>query len=418
MNVLFIADVSATSPISGSEQVLYVQANGLVKSKLNVFAITRRNGTSTGVEYSDSENLKIGCYSANVNNKILFFISLFKNARRTFDDFSTKTSFSVSISHQPFTCFALLVIKRLSTIPLIYIFHSPNHEEYLLASDRKKGVSWFITSWLRKTIEGYCLKRSAKIVVLSKYMKQKVIDIHGIADENIIVNPGGVDLDRFQPLGKRSLIKEELELPTDRLHLLTVRNLEPRMGLDNLIKAIYLLREKGCPVHLTIGGEGPERKALDHIVSAYGLCNDISLIGFIPAERLSQYYAAADFFILPTRELEGFGLVTIESMACGTPVLGTPVGATTEILSNFDSRLLFKNATPEAMSAGIQSTIKNIWGNKNGYNDFREQCHDYINKKYSWQKHIVQLKSIIMEVTGGGGDKSIKYMGKSLIFPS
>lgn len=406
MSVLFIADISVTTPISGSEQVLYNQANGLVKSKLNVFALTRRNGTSTDVEYFDSENLKIGCYGADVNNKILFFISLFKNAHRAFDKFTSKTSFSVSISHQPFTCFALLAEKRLTTIPLVYIFHSPNHEEYLLASERKKGVGQFVASWLRKAIEGYCLKKSAKIVVLSKYMKKKVIDIHGIADEKIIVNPGGVDLDRFHPLEKRALIKEELELPTDRLHLLTVRNLEPRMGLDNLIRAIYLLREKGSPVHLTIGGEGPERKFLDHIISAYGLRNDISLTGFIPAERLSQYYAAADFFILPTRELEGFGLVTIESMACGTPVLGTPVGATTEILSNFDSRFLFKSATPEAMAAGIQSSIVNIWSNPYAYNDLRERCRDYVKKKYSWQKHIMQLKSIMMEVTAGASIKS------------
>jgi len=393
-----------TTPISGSEQVLYNQANGLVKSKLNVFALTRRNGTSTDVEYFDSENLKIGCYGADVNNKILFFISLFKNAHRAFDKFTSKTSFSVSISHQPFTCFALLAEKRLTTIPLVYIFHSPNHEEYLLASERKNGVGRFVTSWLRKAIEGYCLKKSAKIVVLSKYMKQKVIDIHRIADEMIIVNPGGVDLDRFNPPEKRASLKEEMGLPAGRLHLLTVRNLEPRMGLDNLLKAIAFHKEKKANIHLVIGGEGPDRNYLESLICNYGLKDDVTMTGFIPVEQLPKYYGAADFFVLPTRELEGFGLVTVESLACGTPVMGTPVGGTREILSGFDPLFLFKDATPEAIAEGVAWAMDNWLNDKERYTRLRGRCRKFAEKNYSWQRHVDQLKSIIDELVAVKGD--------------
>src|SRR5207249_11624167 len=63
-----------------------------------------------------------------------------------------------------------------------------------------------------------------------------------------------------------------------------------------------------------------------------------SFLGFIPDETLPSYYHAADVFVLPTRELEGFGLVTVEALACGTPVLGTPVGATPEVLSGLEDR--------------------------------------------------------------------------------
>ena len=67
MNILIITDVSFRTPSSGSEQVLYYQVTGLVKRKLNVFAITRWNGNSSDVEYSNSERLQIGCYGADVN---------------------------------------------------------------------------------------------------------------------------------------------------------------------------------------------------------------------------------------------------------------------------------------------------------------------------------------------------------------
>ena len=180
-------------------------------------------------------------------------------------------------------------------MPLLYIFHSPNHEEYLLTKKIKDGYSRFVQARLRKIIEGYCLKKSTKISVLSQYMKQKVIDIHRIAHEKIIVNPGGVELDWFHPAENRALLKKELGLPAGRLHLLTVRNLEPRMGLDNLLKAIALLKEKTSNVHLVIGGEGPERNNLVSLIHRYELGDNVTMAGFIPAEQLPKYYGAADF---------------------------------------------------------------------------------------------------------------------------
>jgi len=403
MSVLFIADVSMTTPCSGSEQVLFSQARGLVKRQLQVFAITRKNGSSFGVEYCDREKLQIGCYGADVNNKLLFFRSVLKNAPRIFDEFSSKTFFSVSIAHQPFTCLALLAKKRINSMPLVYIFHSPNHEEYLLTNGNKNGFRRLAQAWFRKAIEGYCLKKSAKILVLSQYMKQKVIDIHHIADERIIVNPGGVDLDRFQPPENRNFLKEELGLPSGRQHLLTVRNLEPRMGLDNFLRAIALLKEKKANIHLVIGGEGSERKNLENLIRRYDLLDDVTMTGFIPADQLPKYYGAADLFVLPTWRLEGFGLVTPESMACGTPVLGTPVGGTREILSNFNSKCLFKNATPEAMAERIAWAMGNWLNDDQRYARLRNNCREYAKKNYSWQRHVDLLKSITDELVEGKG---------------
>jgi glycosyltransferase involved in cell wall biosynthesis len=331
-------------------------------------------------------------------------MSLFKNGPQAFDQFSAKTIFPVSISHQPFTCFALLTKKRLTSIPLIYVFHSPNHEEYLLTNEIKNGCWRFVQAWTRKIIEGYCLKKSEIILVLSQYMKQKIIDIHGIADEKVMVNPGGVDLDRFLPVENRTQLKGKLQLPLGKVHLLTVRNLEPRMGLDNLLKAIALLKEKTSNVHLVIGGEGPERNNLVSLIHRYELGHNVTMAGFIPAEQLPKYYGAADFFVLPTRELEGFGLVTPESMACGTPVLGTPVGGTREILSGFDSQFLFKDATPEAMAEGVAWAMDNWLNDEERYAWLRGRCREYAEKNYSWQRHVDQLKSIIDELVAVKGE--------------
>jgi len=343
--------------------------------------------------------VKIRNYSADVNHASAFFISLFKNVPQSFDRFSAETFFSIAISHQPYTCFALLVTKRLAALPMLYYFHSPSHEEYLLTKGAKDGGSRLFQAWARRIIEGYCLRKSTKIFALSRYMKQRAIEIHRVADEKIIVNPGGVDLDRFYPPEKRILLKTKLGLPEGCVNLFTVRNLEPRMGLDNLIKAMSLLKKKGTKVHLIIGGRGPEEKRLKDMIEHEQLQDDVRLAGFIPADQLPDFYGAGDFFILPTLRLEGFGLVTVESLACGTPVLGTPVGGTKEILSKFEPRLLFKSSTPDAIADGIAMATETYFNNKLIYGQLRLRCREHAEKNYSWQRHVGQLRSIINELS-------------------
>ena len=139
------------------------------------------------------------------------------------------------------------------------------------------------------------------------------------------------------------------------------------------------------------------------MVKALDLNQVVSLTGFIPSDSLASYYAAADFFILPTRYLEGFGLVTPESMACGTPVLGTPVGGTKEILSGFNSEFLFEDTSPEAIADGMQHAVTEYYDDKNKYELLRQRCREYVEERYSWDRHVEQLRDIIVDVISKEG---------------
>ena len=251
---------------------------------------------------------------------------------------------------------------------------------------------------VRRMIERFCLKKALKIIVLSHYMKEKLRDVHGISANRIVVNRGGVDLNRFRPPINREALRDKLGFPKGKIHLLSVRNLEPRMGLDNLLQCVRILRKNAARIHLILGGDGIERQHLEKLVREYGLVDAVTMTGFIPSDLLIDYYGASDFFILPTRRLEGFGLVTPESMACGTPVLGTPVGGTKEILSDFNPEFLFRDTSPEAMAEGIQLAIAKYFTPPKKYEELRNRCREYASRKYSWQRHTDQLKSIIEEL--------------------
>jgi len=398
MKVLFLADVPLENPTSGSEQVLYQQTTGLLRQGMDVYAITRQAEPPERF-IRNVDGVQEGSYGACAQKIIPSLYSLIRCPVKFYNSFTRDNPFQAVVCHQPFSCFSLLVARKLANIPMIYVFHSPSHQEYHLSHENKSRLQNFPHIIIRRVIEKLCLRKSKKITALSRYMRQKVFEIHGIPAGRIIVNPGGADIKRFNLPRNRRRLKKELRFPEGKIHLLTIRNLEPRMGLNNLLEAVSILKKSQVDVHLIIGGEGIERKDLEKLIAEYDLFFDVTMTGFIPPDALPQYYGAADFFILPTRSLEGFGLVTPESMACGTPVLGTPIGGTVEILSGFDKQFLFRDTSPESMADGIKSAIERYLNDKDKYNDLRLHCREYVTKNYSWQRHTKELLSIIKEVT-------------------
>ena len=104
------------------------------------------------------------------------------------------------------------------------------------------------------------------------------------------------------------------------------------MGLDTLLEAAAQLAEQGRTFRLVIGGDGPQRPALEAQAAAAGIGDRVAFLGRIPEAHLVDAFAAADCFVLPTRALECFGLIVLESYACGVPVVGVPVGSIPEVM--------------------------------------------------------------------------------------
>jgi glycosyltransferase involved in cell wall biosynthesis len=397
MRALFIADVPLDAPTSGSEQVLFYQATGLAGRGVEVHAITRHADHLPWL-VRHVRGVQEGSYSASETFLLRALISFFHYPLEFYRSFCGGVPFQVAVSHQPFNCFLLLITRKLTRTPILYVFHSPSHEEYLLSHQKGNYLKNLIHVKGRRMLEKLCIKKASRIMVLSRYMKHKVQDIHGIPSERVVINPGGVDVRRFAPAGDRGALKTQLGFPEGKVHLLTVRNLEPRMGIENLLTCIHILKKSEVDLHLIIGGEGAERRTLEEMITGLGLREEATMKGFIPPELLPLYYGAADFFILPTKQLEGFGLVTPESMACGTPVLGTPVGGTQEILSGFEPRFLFRDTTAEAMAEGIRESLRLYFPFGKDYDHLRARCREYAVANYSWERHISQLQSIVNEI--------------------
>jgi len=277
--------------------------------------------------------------------------------------------------------------KNIQKLPFIYYYHSPWHEEYLIkkSSNGKTGIHARVIALIMRWMEKRVVNRADKAIVLSDYMKNKVSVLHDYPVSKVSKIPGGVDLNRFHlPEGGKKTAKEALHLQQDKMIFLTVRNLVPRMGLENLIQAFNgseILQKKAV---LLIGGQGPLEKQLRSMAHDFNLQDIVRFLGHIPDNDLPRFYQAADFFVLPTTRLEGFGLVILEAMASGTPVLGTPVGAIPEVMGAFDKRLLFKGTD----RWDIQRKMEDFNNATERYHFSPEACRHFILNNFSWEKVV------------------------------
>jgi glycosyltransferase involved in cell wall biosynthesis len=172
------------------------------------------------------------------------------------------------------------------------------------------------------------------------------------------VVPGCVDVARFDIDTPGWSARQRLQLPQNRPIVLAVRRLVRRMGLEDLIDAMALLKKRrGSDAMLLIAGKGRLADELQQRIVEKGLENDVKLLGFVPDERLPELYRAATISVVPTVALEGFGLITAESLAAGTPVLVTPVGGLPEAVEGLSRDLVLPTTGAEALADGIASAL-------------------------------------------------------------
>ena len=397
LNLLFVSDVSISDVIGGAERVLFEQCVGMSQRGHKVHVLTRwlpyhhkKHETIQGVEEWR--------YNFNQRNPAAYLYTTCLNARKLFEYLQNKYFFDCINFHQPFSALGINLSEVSRALPKVYTCHSLSFEEFSTREKNGNGIIRKASNFLKiqaiKKIEKYGLNNSNVIAVLSRFTQDKLVDAYNIPIEKIKTIPGGVDLKKFHPADDKTTIRKQLNIPQNKIILLTVRNLVQRMGLENLIIAFNELVKEAADFQLVIGGKGPLKDKLIAMAKSYGIEQKVHFTGFISEDQLSLYYQMADLFVLPTKELEGFGLVTLEAMASGLPVLGTPVGGTKEIIGNFDQSFLFQGTDPDSMAELITEKYHLIKHNPQRWQEISHRCRNFVERNYSWGKNIDALEEL------------------------
>jgi D-inositol-3-phosphate glycosyltransferase len=223
-------------------------------------------------------------------------------------------------------------------VPLVSMFHTLAQLKNRVAetaAEREHAVRYEIE---RRTMAG-----SDRVVAATAIDRQQMLRYYGDDLAPISVIPCGVDLEHFIPRPVAQA-RAEVGLSSTERMVLFVGRIQRLKGLEVLVRAFALLGDLDARLVVVGGqpGNSPESREisrLQHLVMKLGISERTTFVGAVPHERLPLYYSAADVTVMPS-SYESFGLVAVESLACGTPVVASRVGGLTSIVRDGETGFL------------------------------------------------------------------------------
>ncbi len=400
MKIVLLAEVSAASVIGGAERVLREHAVGLSRRGHQAAVIARMPPDDQRPTVTQ-DGIVEHRFPVSRRHALAFVWSSIRQSVGTFDRVCGSIPVDAVVMYQALAGAGLLLRRRSCAQQWIYICLSLAHEEYL--SRARRTGTWLnrlqlaVNAKMRLWIERFVLRRCDRVVVLSEFMRERVQAVPRVPEGRIRLIPGAADVTRFRPAADRTAVRQALKLPPAKTLLMTVRNLVPRMGLEHLISAMQELGDEGRDCLLLIGGEGALRSSLERQIREQGLADRVTLLGFILEADLPKYYQAADLVLMPTYELEGFGLVTVEALACGTPVLGTPVAAIPEVLARLDPELIAEGTDSRSLAAAMRRLLRRFRERPDARARLAAAGRALVEREYNWNRHIEQLEAVLRE---------------------
>jgi D-inositol-3-phosphate glycosyltransferase len=213
---------------------------------------------------------------------------------------------------------------------------------------------------LRITAEKETVQDCRRIIVATDKEKQDLVEYYYAAPEKVGVVPCGVNMDLFKPIDK-TLARQSLGLKADKV-ILFVGRIDPLKGIDKLIKTMPLLKNQGSLKLVVAGGDENSRTELEELkelASKMNIQEAVDFRGLVKQEQLPYFYSAADVCVAPSY-YESFGLVPLEALACGTPVVATDVGDLKHIIKPGETGCIVEDNSPENLAAGINAVLNNI----------------------------------------------------------
>jgi len=301
--------------------------------------------------------------------------------RRTFTSFIKTHKPDLLVSH--FALYTVPVLDRLGSRKLVVHFHGPWADEGSVEGNT--GLRYTMKRW----VENLVYRRAARVIVLSNAFADVLAQRYNFPKDRIHVIPGGIDTARFAVTESREAAKSRLGWPGGRPTVVAVRRLVPRMGLENLLAAIAIVKRDIPDILVKIAGRGVLQPQLAEQIEKSGLSDNASLAGFVSDDDLPYFYRAADISVVPTVALEGFGLIAAESLAAGTPCLVSPVGGLPEVVAALSPNLILRSPSVADIAEAIGAALQ---GRLSLPDD--ASCRAYAARHFDWQIIAAQVADV------------------------
>ncbi len=287
------------------------------------------------------------------------------------------------------------LLKEAWQVPMLQMFHTLGKMKQRIGrtSEEREGQ-------YRIEGEGNVMKAADKIIAATDAEKSQLHDLYGVEPQKIIVIPPGVNTHHFYPIPSDEA-KEAIGIsPRDRMALFVGR-IEPLKGVDTLIKAMSIVKKNChsfiCPHYLIIIGGDPEGKTeelstemerLQNLCKALDLDEMVVFLGKRGQDTLPYYYSAAEVVVMPSH-YESFGMVALEAMACGTPVIASRVGGLAHLIRDGETGFFVPAQDAEALAEKLRLIFVN--------HELRDQigaCAADYAQDFCWEEITRQMLSV------------------------
>lgn len=294
-----------------------------------------------------------------------------------------------------------LVAERLQQqwphAPIVHMFHTLGHMKNLIAQDAGERAPQD-----RLDGEARVVQIADRLIAATPAEERQLLEYYTADAAKIRVIPPGVDLSRFRPIDQKEA-KRKVGIPCGNANILFVGRIEPLKGVDTLLRAMSILQERHPEAIqetcLAIVGGDPWRDDLDtemarlqQLRTDLGIHNLVTFLGAKDQDVLPYYYAAAEMVVMPSH-YESFGMVALEAMAMGTPVIASEVGGLAHLVQPGVNGFHVPSRDPEALAARILVLLTN----KPLRQQLGEQARAHT-KQYSWESITARMIEVYQEV--------------------
>jgi D-inositol-3-phosphate glycosyltransferase len=244
----------------------------------------------------------------------------------------------------------------------------------------------------RIAMERAVARRADRVICASAGEQDALLNYCRVPAGQVARVPCGVDIERFRPMD-RGPVRAALGLSPDETLVLFVGRIEPLKGIDILVRASAQM--ECCFRILVVGGDEKDnerRAALRALAEAHGVAERVTFIDAVPHEELPLYYNASDISVVPSH-YESFGMVALEAMACGIPVVATRVGGLRDTVRDGRTGYLVPWRCPEAFAERLDLLVSN----ESLRRSLGREAHTFATR-FHWAEVAARVESVYHEL--------------------
>ncbi len=288
-------------------------------------------------------------------------------------------------AHTWYTFFAGHLARLLYEIPLVVTVHSLEPKRPWKAEQLGRGYA--LSAWMEKT----GIESANRVIAVSGEMRRDILALYDVDPQKVVVVHNGIDLAKYRPSHAVDVRKRYgIEGP----FVLFVGRVSRQKGISVLLKAARSFDER---VRLVMAASSPDTKELQEELEEQARTNPrlIWINEMLPEDHLISLYTEADLFVCPS-VYEPFGIINLEAMACGTPVVASAVGGIPEVVVDGETGVLVQPEEPEALA----DAINRLMADPERRRRYAEAGRRRVEERFSWRRIADETIAVYRQAQG------------------